>query len=395
MSELQRSAATLAKLERMRKTLQHEEADRVPISDFFWGGFLERWRRELGLEPDADPYRYYDLDWIVTIPNMDPHIKSFETVREDQNEVWVKTGFETVLRKRLDLPMPEQMSWDTDSIEKLEAFEFDDPCDRRRFFEAGDNQIAGVGDGFQRNSPAWVDTVRGLWADYPVFGSMMEVSECLTRLVGQENTLLWMGLYPDRMGACINRIGEFYLECCKAAIEAATGRLDGFVIWGDVAYRRSMFFSPGYWREYFKPWVQAMVEQCHAGGLQVIYHGCGNVRAIFEDFIEIGVDAFNPLEVKAGMDVVDLRRQYGHRIGFCGNLDVQKWERGDQDEIRVEILRKLNAGKGGGLIFQSDHSVSSGVSGRTYDSVVKLIREYGTYPLDLGEFDEDLGQAPA
>lgn len=392
MNVAQRPASTLAKLERMRKALRHEEPDRVPISDFFWGGFLDRWRRELDLPPETDPYRYYDLDWIVTIPNMDPHIRSFETIREGQNEVWVKTGFETVLRKRLDLPMPEQMSWDTDRIEKLEAFEFDDPADRRRFFEAGDNQIAGVGDGFQRNSPAWIETVSSLWADFPVFGSMIEVNECLTRLIGQENTLLWMGLYPQRLGDCINRIGAFYLACCKAAIEAAAGRLDGFVIWGDVAYRKSMFFSPDYWRAYFKPWVKAMVEHCHAQGLPVIYHGCGNVKAIFEDYIEIGVDAYNPLEVKAGMDVVELRRQYGHRIGFCGNLDVQKWERGDREEIRAEILHKLSAAKGGGLIFQSDHSVTSGVSGRTYDYIVKLIREHGTHPLDLGQFNRHLNE---
>jgi uroporphyrinogen decarboxylase len=390
VNETQRPAATRAKLERMHRALRHEEPDRVPVSDFFWGGFVSRWRRELGLPPDADPYYYYDLDWIVTTPNMDPHIRPFETLRESQNEVWVKTGFETVLRKRLDLPMPEQISWKTDSIEKLEAFEFDDPADRRRFFDAGDNQIAGVGDGFQRNSPPWVETVEKLRPDFPVFGSMIEVSECLTRLVGQENTLLWMGLYPDRLGACINRIGEFYLACCRAGIAAAAGRLDGFVIWGDVAYRRSMFFSPTYWREYFKPWVKAMVDHCHAQGLPVIYHGCGCVQAILPDFVEMGIDACNPLEVKAGMDVVELRRRYGHRLGFCGNLDVQKWEHGDPQEIRAEILRKLNAGKGGGLILQSDHSVTSGVSGRTYDAIVKLIRTHGVYPLDLGEFDEPL-----
>ena len=49
-----------------------------------------------------------------------------------------------------------------------------------------------------------------------------------------------------------------------------------------------------------------------------------------------------------------------------------------------------NAAKGGGLIFQSDHSVSSGVSGQTYDYIVKLVREYGTYPIRLGEFEEPL-----
>ena len=57
----------------------------------------------------------------------------------------------------------------------------------------------------------------------------------------------------------------------------------------------------------------------------MIYHGCGNATKIFEDFIEIGLDSYNPLEAKSGLDVVDLRRKYGHRMGFCGNMDVLKW----------------------------------------------------------------------
>jgi len=51
------------KLERMNKTLRHEQAGRVPVSDFSWPSFLARWRRELGLPADADIYRYHDLDW--------------------------------------------------------------------------------------------------------------------------------------------------------------------------------------------------------------------------------------------------------------------------------------------------------------------------------------------
>ena len=387
-AEDRRKASTRAKLQRMRKALAHEEPDRVPISDFFWGGFIERWRRELELPDDADPYYHYDLDWIVTIPNMDPRIQPFETIRETGEEVVVKTGFGAILRKKFDAPMPEFVDFETDTLDKFERWEFDDPADRRRFFESGDNQIAGVGDGFQRNSPPWIETVRKLRPDFPVFGSMVECSEVLTRMVGPRNTMLWIGMEPRRMGEAVNRVGRFCLDCLKAQIEAAGGLLDGMVIWGDVAYRRAMFFSPDYWREYFRPWVAAMIDHCHHRGLPVIYHGCGNVEAIFEDFIDMGLDAYNPLEAKAGMDCVALRRRYGHRIAFCGNSDIQVWETGDPDVVRREVLRKLNAAKGGGMIFQSDHSVTSAVSGRTYDDIVRLVREHGRYPLELGEFDE-------
>ncbi len=86
---------TFRKLERMNRALRHEEPDRVPISDFFWGSFTERWRRELNLPADAEPYSYYDLDWVVTVPNMDPWIRPFETLTRDDRE----SGREDRLRR--------------------------------------------------------------------------------------------------------------------------------------------------------------------------------------------------------------------------------------------------------------------------------------------------------
>jgi len=385
-----RTQSALDKLERLKKALHHEEPDRVPISDFFWGSFVENWRRELDLPEDANPYYYYDLDWIVTNPNLDPHIRDFEIVEEDGEQVVVKTGFEAIMRKRFDAPMPQQIGWETETLEDLEAFEFDDPFDRRRYFEAGDNHVEGVGDGFRRNIPPWIDTVKQLRPDMPVYGGVLECSECLTRLVGQYNAMLWSGLYPERMGRQINRIGEFYLECAKAEIEAARGLLDGLVIWGDVAYKKSTFYSPSYWREYFKPWVAAMTDVAHENGLDVIYHGCGNVADILPDYIEMGIDAMNPLEAKAGLDAVDLRRAYGHSLGIAGNSDITVWETGDRDKVRDEVLRKLNAAKGGGYIFMSDHSVTGGVPPKTYHYIVDMVREFGKYPLDLGEYDLDM-----
>ena len=380
-----RQPGTLAKLTRLNQALHHQEPDRVPISDFFWSGFIQRWRQELQLPADANPYYYYDLDWIVTVPNMDPHIRNFATLKEDAEEVVVRTGFETTIRKRFDLPMPEQVSWETDTLEKLEAFEFDDPRDHRRYDGRGDNQIAGVGDGFERNTAPWIETVQSLHPDFPVYGSMIETAECVTRMLGQLNTMLWIGEEPARFGKQLLRIGEFYYECARAEIEAGQGLLDGFVIWGDVAYRNGMFFSPDYWREYFKPTVKSIIDLCHQHNLPVIYHGCGNVHRILPDFIEMGLDAYNPLEAKADLDVVTLRGEYKHRLAFCGNSDIRVWERGNRDEVRREVLHRLQAARGGGYIFQSDHSVASDVAGRTYDYIVKLVRQYGRYPIQLDE----------
>lgn len=389
---MERSENCKRKLERMVKALHHQEPDRVPVSDFFWGGFLTEWRKHFGLAEDADIYRYYDLDWRVETPNLDPHIQPFETLVESDTEVTVKTGFGATIRKRFDLPMPAFVGFDADTIEKLEAFTFDDPFDERRFFQAGDDQINGVGDGFTRNTPAFVERVAAAYEDFPVFGSVCEAHEMIWRIAGQENVLMGMAEYPDRIARFVDRLHAYNLGLIRAQIQAADGRLAGMVIWGDVAFNKGMLFSPAYWRQVFKPGVKAMIEECHAAGLPVIYHGCGRSLKIFEDFIEMGLDAYNPLEFKAGMDAIELRRQYGHRIGFCGNFDVQLWAAGTKEELKAAALTKLNAAKGGGFIFQSDHSVPTNVPPESYDYVVKLVREYGTYPLQLGAYDlPDLG----
>ena len=57
-----RTENCIKKIRRMRDTLHHREPDQVPISDFFWGSFIERWKKELNLPKDTDIYQYYELD---------------------------------------------------------------------------------------------------------------------------------------------------------------------------------------------------------------------------------------------------------------------------------------------------------------------------------------------
>jgi uroporphyrinogen-III decarboxylase len=163
-------------------------------------------------------------------------------------------------------------------------------------------------------------------------------------------------------------------------------------VWGDLAYVTGMLFSPVFWREHFKPITARIIDVCHQAGLMVIYHGCGRATPVFNDLIEIGLDGYNPLECKAGLDAVNLKADYGGKgkLTFVGNYDVREMESGDRDRIKRQALYKLQCAQGGGWICQSDHSVTSGVAPDSYAYMVDIVREYGAYPLDMERIKREL-----
>ncbi len=367
--------AAAEKIERMRAALTHRQPDRIPAGEFFWTGFLNRCKAHWG--PDFDPYRHWDLDYIVVMPNMDPKIQQFEILCQGGEDITLKTGFGATIRRSGDKPMPHFEAFSVSEPEQMADFALDPPDDPRRFRMAGDDQLNGVGDALGRDIPAWVERLDSYAEDLAIFGGVCEVYEYLWRIVGSENALVWLALEPDRLAAFVARLGEWLVAHTAAQIEAGAGRLAGMYIWGDVAYRNCMFFNPDLWRRLFKPHVKALIDLCHRHGLMVVYHGCGNARVIFDDFVEIGLDGYNPLEAKADLDVVKLKEQYGGRLAFVGNIDVRVLEKGDPAAIRQEVQYKSQAGQGGGWVFQSDHSVSSGVAPESYDLALRTLRDPG------------------
>jgi len=365
----------------MRDALEHREGDRVPAGEFFWNGFLKRCRRKWG--DDFDPYRHFDLDFIVITPNMDPRIRPFEVVEESGEDIVVKTGFGATIRRRGELPMPHYETFSVGSPQAMADVELEDPADPRRFFSGGDDQLNCVGDTLLRDLPPWNERLDQYAGDFAVFGSVCEPYEYLWRIIGSESALYWMVTHEELFAGFVDRLGRFILDFTRAQIEAAAGRICGMYIWGDVAYVRGMLFGAPRWREVFKPHIEALIELCHSCGLMTIYHGCGNARDILDDLVEIGLDGYNPLEAKAGFDVVELKKRYAGRLAFNGNVDVRELESGDPRRIEREVGYKLRAARGGGYIFQSDHSISSSVKPESYELAIETFRERGRFPLDL------------
>jgi len=304
-------------------------------------------------------------------------------VEKKGEDIVVKTGFGATIRRRSDLPMPHYEAFSVKRPEEMAAFTFDDPADPRRFLTGGDDQINCVGDDLLRNLPAWDERLNDYVKDFAIFGSVCEVYEFLWRIVGSENALYWMATDTELFQAFVDRCGKFLLDFAAAQIAAAKGRLAGMYIWGDVAYVKGMLFGAPRWREMFKTHVKNLIDLCHRHNLMTIYHGCGDARQIYDDFAEIGLDGYNPLEAKAGLDVVEIKKQMGNRLAFVGNIDVRELESGDPARIEREVRYKLQAAKSGGWVFQSDHSITSGVAPESYELAIRTLRQWGNYPVNL------------
>ena len=99
----------------------------------------------------------------------------------------------------------------------------------------------------------------------------------------------------------------------------------------------------------------------------MLFHSCGAVYELIEDFIEIGVDALNPVQISAaGMEPERLVKAYGKDITFWGGgVDTQSTLcRKTPEEVAAEVRRNLDVfTTGGGYIFSQVHNLEASVSG--------------------------------
>ena len=366
------------KTDRIRKIFACLEADKVPKIESYWPGFIKKWKAEKG---NHDIAVYYDFDGVWMFPNIEPHIKKREIIEKGDNyEVW-RSGFGYLVREQDNAPMAQYLEPMFKDISDYDKLVFDDPKDTRRFYDPIDDILVRDGIPFAE----WCDRYRN---NFCIMGGACEPYEYIWRLRGSEEALIDIILYPDVIKRFAERFTDWMISNCEVQIEQG---VSGFFVAGDVAYHKGMMFSPKLWREIFEPSVKRMWSFFKENNVIGMYHGCGAPFDIMDDLVnDVDIKVFNPLEVKAGFDVVEMKRKYGRKLAYYGNIDVRILEHGTKEDVEKEVLYKLNAAKGGGYVPASDHSVSWDVKVENFDYMHKLIDEYGKYPLSLGKYDVDI-----
>ena len=346
--------------QRMTAMIEHREADRVPVTDSPWSSTLDRWRREglgedwtaeLGLDvfaniwadnsprypertiEETDEYKVHTTRWGATLKSWKQHggVPDFLDFVIKDPDSWAKA-------KALMTPDRDRINW-----ERL-----------------------------ARDYPRWKE--QGAWIS-AAFWFGFDVTHSWT--VGTERVLTAMVEEPEWLVDMFNH----YLDIDIALFEMVLGagyRFDSIRWPDDMGYKGHQFFSLGMYRELLRPVHARAAEWARSKGIKVELHSCGDIRPFVPDLIEIGVDVLNPIEVKAGMDPVALKQQYGDKLTFHGGINAALYP--EPEKLYAHMRQVIPAMKrGGGYIISSDHSVPDNVSLEQFREFVRLAKELGQY----------------
>ena len=348
--------------ERMTRMYQHREADRVPITDDPWRSTLARWRRE-GMPQDVDARTYFGLDHLVGV-NVDNSPRYPVQLLEETDAYTVTTTqWGATLRNwRHTGGVPEFLGFaikDSDTWRQARA-RMDATPDRIDWRWLEKRYPRWRADG------AWI-TAR-FWFGYDATHSFM---------VGTERCLMAMmddpGWVKEMIDTCLDRDIALFEMLWDAGY-----RFDEVRWPDDLGYKQHTFFSLPTYREIVRPAHRRAAQWAHDHGMRVRLHSCGYVAPFVPDLVDLGIDMLNPLEVKAGMDPIKLKREYGDRLAFHGGLNAVLFER--PEEMWAEMRRVVPAMKeGGGYLLSSDHSVPDSVSLAEFTRFVELAKELGSY----------------
>jgi len=198
-------------------------------------------------------------------------------------------------------------------------------------------------------------------------------------MIGSERLLMAMVEDP----VWIQEIFDISSQLLCTALEEMIGQgiqFDGCFAYDDMGYRNASLFSPAMFDQFEFPNHKRFYDCAKGLGLKCILHSCGCVKALIPGLITAGLTCLQPLEVKAGMDLIELKKQYGDALCFMGGIDVRKMADPDPGAIEEEIRTKITCAKqGGGYIYFSDHSVPDNVSFQQYKRVIELVHQYGAY----------------
>jgi len=378
----------LSSRERFTLALNHQEPDRVPIdlgsiaSTIRTVDAYDRLKIHLGLAldkkikhfadehiiPDEEVLRAFHVDTMYIRLNVP---KSWQRTRLDAYTVVDEWGVPWSKHPGSYYTFPVDHPMKTATLEEIEKFPWPDPDEPSRY------------EGLREKAKYLFEkTEYALVADGLTGVGIFDMT---WHLRGMENIFLDMLIHPEFTHELCARLTDYYGRVYRNYMQAVGDFVQMVIYYEDLSGQDGPLISPQLYRKYIKPGHQKIFRTIkeHTDA-KICVHTCGSVYAFLDDYVELGVDVLNPVQISArDMDPERLKAKYGPVLSFHGGIDTQRFlPRATPAQVREEVRRMIRIlGPGGGYLFTSCHSIQPDVSPENIVALFDAAYAYGKYPL--------------
>ena len=208
---------------------------------------------------------------------------------------------------------------------------------------------------------------------FTFFGFGFCMFERAWSLMGMENTLANMILYPEELEKLLDGICDYMLRLVDVALEYD---IDAVYFGDDWGQQRGLIMGYSHWQRFILPRMARLYRRVKQAGRLVIQHSCGDIHECFPDLIASGLDCYQTFQPEV-YDIRKIKEQYGDRLSFWGGISTQRaLPAMDRVQLRREIARILREMKpGGGYILAPTHAVPFDVPPENILTMLEAFRD--------------------
>lgn len=351
--------------ERVTAALDFAPPDRLPVADALWDGLQQDWERE-GLPAGVTAADHFG--WDLESMYIDASARFEMTVlgRADGRITFTDRAGYTVTKLEgrsgtLDFHGHRTRTREDWERETKPRLVLDDPSGTARL------DAASYFCHFDPY-PTWAQAkakfdaihARGRFVTFAAYGPW----EATWRHRGLDTLLLDVLEEPEWCADMFATYTDLLLAVLQRGL--ATGlRPDGLFLVEDMAFKTSLLIGPRTWDALLRPCYERIGALLRRHGIRFLMHSDGRMWDLLPRLIAVGVEALNPFECAAGMDIAELRRRHPRTLTCFGNLSVAGLL-GGRAALEAELQRKIPFATGGGFILHSDHSIPFGVRYEQY-----------------------------
>ena len=350
--------------ERIRKTVRHEEPDRVPLCEVLieypiQSRFLGREVTSGDLASQVEFWTRAGYDYIpLTVGMMTP------------GKVTDESRISKVIR---DVMLADSPDADKDDAWNLETHSF---IETREDFERFPWEIAG-----ELDFSGFYDVEKLLPEGMKVIAVSGKIFTLTWMLMGFNHFALSLIMDEQLVADVFRKVAEIQFEGLKQIFELPY--VDAVWVVDDLAFGTGPMISPQAFRDHVFPWYREMADRCHRNDRIFFMHSDGDLEQLMGDIIDIGVDVLQPIDPSC-MDIVKVKEAYGDRLCIVGNVSNELLRSGTAADVEERVKELIGAlAPGGGYCVGAGNSVPDWARFENYMAMRDAALKYGVYPISI------------